>query len=213
MANDSSNPLQASASWLEERTGCATASRMNDILDFQKSGKPGSKRIQYMKEILAERMTGNAMRHFVTQAMQDGLDREPVARAEYEAKTGNLVSLAGFIPHPSIEFSGCSPDGLVEDDGLIEIKAPTDSKYVDWLLAGVVPDEHKAQMTFQLACTGRQWVDFCAYSPNVKDPKKRLFVRRFEPSKEEVSALEDEVRKFLEEVQAMFDQLNSMEFV
>ena len=75
------NPLQGTSGWLSERTGCLTASRMADALDFRKDGKPGAARIKLMRELLAERMTGEAMRHFVTAEMQRGLDEEPNARS------------------------------------------------------------------------------------------------------------------------------------
>lgn len=207
--NDLSNPFQGTGDWLAERVGCATASRMNDVRDFRKDGKPGAARIRYMKELLAERMTGNAMPHVVTQAMRDGLEREPEARALYEAHTGNIVRLVGFIRHPEIENAGASPDGLVDDDGLIECKAPTELTHVSWMLAGVVPEEHVNQILFQLACTGRQWCDFVSYCPTMKDPKHRLFVRRYVPPLGHVSQIEDDVRKFLAEVDAAWEVLNS----
>ena len=207
MPNDMSNPLQGSGDWLAQRVGCATASRMNDVLATLKSGKAGADRERYMKELLAERMTGSAMQHVITQPMRDGLAREPEARELYEAETGNIVTLVGFVPHPTIEYAGASPDGLVGTDGLVEIKCPTDLTYIEWLLAGTVPEKHQPQMLFQLACTRRKWCDFVAYNPNVRASRKRMFVRRFEPQAAQIAEIEDKVRAFLAEVDEAFDRL------
>jgi hypothetical protein len=199
------NPLQGGGDWLSERTGCATASRMRDILDIRKTdGKPGAKRIQYMKDLVAERMTGNSVRHAINQAMLDGIEREPAARALYEEVSGNEVMLCGFIPHPTIEFAGASPDGLIDSDGMIEIKCPTASTYVDWLIQNTVPDEHLPQMTFQLACTRRRFVDFVAYHPEMIAESKRIYIRRFEPPLSAIEALEAIIKEFLAEVDALF---------
>lgn len=207
MPNDMSNPLQGTGDWLAQRVGCATASRMNDVLATLKNGKPGAERERYMKELLAERMTGSAMAHVITQPMRDGLAREPEARELYEAETGLLITLCGFVPHPTIENAGASPDGLVGNDGLIEVKCPTDLTYIDWLMAGTVPEKHKPQMLFQLACTQRTWCDFVAYNPNMKSARKRLFVRRFQPEPAQIAEIEDKVRTFLAEVDAEFYRL------
>lgn len=208
--NDLSNPYQGTGEWLADRAGCCTASRMNDVLDVLKDGRPGAKRLSYAKELVAERLTSNSMTHVVTNAMRDGIEREPSARAEYEFATGNIVRLTGFVPHPRIEFAGASPDGLVEHDGLIEIKCPTEATYVEWLAAGCVPDKCKPQMIFQAACTGRGWIDFVAYHPDMP-PKLRLFVRRFEPSAEEIAGLEAKVVEFLQQVDAIFEAITQRE--
>jgi putative phage-type endonuclease len=203
------NPLQGGGDWLEERAGCATASRMRDLLDFRKDGKPGAKRLQYMKELVAERMTGNSVHHHMTQTMADGIEREPFARELYEDVSGNDVVLCGFVRHPTIEFAGASPDGLVGHEGLIEIKCPTAPTFVDWLIAGTVPEEHMDQMMFQLACTRRRFCDFVAYHPDMIEGTKRLFVRRFEPSQGLIATLEDSVRGFLVEVEQLFTKVTT----
>lgn len=195
-----SNPLQGDADWLAARTGCLTASRMADVLDTLKNDKPGAKRERYMIEIIAERLTGSALQRYVSGPMLDGIEREPEARAMYEAETGSIVTLAGFIPHPAIEFCGASPDGLVDNNGLVEIKCPTDAMHVKWLLAKTIPDEHIPQMLLQLACTGRQWCDFVAFNPNFRKPAHRLMIRRFTPEPAAIQAVEDSARAFLAEV-------------
>ena len=106
-----------------------------------------------MHEILAERLTGDSVRHFVTDAMQWGMEKEAEAKAAYEAETGDFVAEAGFFDHPTIDLFGATPDGLLGRDGLIETKCPTSSTFVVWRLAGAIPDEHKPQMLAQLRHT------------------------------------------------------------
>lgn len=192
------------AAWLSHRAGKLTASRMRDAMDFLKSGAPSAKRTQLMRELLAERLTGRSVRHFVTDAMQHGLDCEAEAIAAYEAETGEFVTPAGFYDHPRIEYCGATPDGLLSG-GLIETKAPTTPTFVEWTMAGVVPEEHKPQMCMQLACTGRTWCEFVAFDPRIRDPRKRLFVRRYQPAAEEIAKVEAAAETFLAELDAMFD--------
>jgi hypothetical protein len=191
------------SAWLKARAGKLTASRMRDAMDVTKAARPSAKWTTLMRELLAERVTGESTRHFVTDAMQWGLDREVEARCAYEAETGRLVADAGFYDHPRIDHFGATPDGLVGSDGLIETKCPTPATFVGWVLAGVVPEEHNAQLIVQLACTGRAWCDFVAYDPRVRDPRRRLFVRRFTPTREEIDAVECAAIKFLAELAAM----------
>lgn len=190
--------------WYAARRGCLTASRMADVLAIKKDGKPTAERQRYLIELVAERMTGNAVTHYVTDAMQWGIDREPHAVAEYEAVSGNMAMGSGFYLHDRIEFFGATPDREVDSDGLIEVKCPTTSTYVGWLMADVVPEQHKPQMLAQLAVTGRKWCDFVAFDPRVMAGPK-LFVRRFQPAPEEIAAVEDAAVKFLAEVDAAFD--------
>lgn len=190
--------------WLAQRAGKLTASRMGDAMDFLKSGKPSAKRSGYMRDLLAERLTDYSTRHYVTPAMEHGLQYEDDARMAYEAATGNLVMLTGFYDHPSIDAFGATPDGLLVPDGLIETKCPTPGTFVDWVLAGEVPEEHKPQMTAQCACTGRKWCEFVAYDPRIREPERRLFIRRFTPSAEELAAVETAAEQFLSELDALW---------
>ena len=198
------------AAWLSARAGKLTASRMRDAMDFLKSGAPSAKRTQLMRELLAERLTGHSVRHYVTDAMQHGLEMEADALAAYEAETGTFVLPAGFYDHPRIDNLGATPDGLLPDGGLIEAKCPTTATFVDWTMAGVVPDEHKPQMIVQIACTGRQWCEFVAYDPRIKDAKRRLFVRRYEPTADEIAAVESAAEAFLAELDRAFDAFTAV---
>lgn len=192
------------AAWLAARAGKLTASRMRDAMSFRKDGKPSAERSQLMRELLAERITGHSVRHYVTDAMQHGLDTEADALAAYEAATGELVTPAGYYDHPRIDNVGATPDGLLSIDGLIETKCPTTATFIDWTMVGEVPAMHKPQMIIQLACAGRAWCEFVAYDPRIKDAKRRLFIRRFEPTADEIAAVEAAAETFLAELDAMF---------
>lgn len=197
---------QGSADWFNARIGKLTASAMPMALDFTQKGAEGAKRKQLKIDILAERMTDIVREVYVTPAMLHGTDTEPAAKLAYEAATGVKVMPAPFVPHPTIENFGASPDGMIAPDGLLEVKCPTTSKFIAWMLAGVVPEEHKPQMLAQLACTGRKWVEFVAFDPRMPEGK-RLFVRRYEPGSDEILAIEKAAETFLSEVDAMFDAL------
>lgn len=197
--------------WHAARRGCLTGSRMADAMAYLKTGKAAQARLDYIADVVNERLTGEAVSHYVTPAMQWGLEQEEHAKALYEVATGRLVLPAGFVRHQRIEWFGATPDGLV-DNGLIEFKCPTSRKHQAWILAGVVPDEHKPQMIAECVCTGRQWVDFVSYDPRMPE-RKRLFVRRFTPTAEERERVEAEALKFLAEVEEMFDRVLSTEMI
>ena len=205
------NKLQGNGAWFNARTGKLTASRMKNAMKYLKGGADSADRKNLKIEILCERLTGDIVDKFVTPAMTRGIEEEPRGKEAYELKTGRLVKDAPFVDHPRIENCGASPDGFV-DDGLIEIKCPTTSTYLSWILAGVVPDDHKPQMALQCACTGRPWVDFVAYDPRMPEAQ-RLFVRRYTPTVEEIAEVEAEATKFLQEVEEMFDQLTKVEML
>lgn len=197
------------AAWLRARAGKLTASRMGDALAFRKDGKPAAARVELVKHLLAERMTEESVRHYVTPAMEWGLLNEPEARSMYEAETGIFLRDAGFFDHPRIENFGATPDALHPDGGLVEFKCPTTGTMIDWILAGVVPEEHKPQMLAQLACTGRKWCEFVAFDPRIKDPRRRLFIRRFSPPPEEIAGIERAAEAFLAEVEAAWEALTT----
>lgn len=196
---------QDSPAWLPARVGHVTASHMNDVLDRRKDGKPGAGYSRYMMELVLERATGRATERPVTYWMTRGKEFEPAAQEAYSEHTGRLVSAAAFVTHPSIEHSGASPDGfIVGEPGLVEFKVPAPTTFATWRIAGIVPPEHEAQMLWQCACTGRKWVDFCAFNPEDPHPTRRLFIRRFTPLAESIEAAEAAVIKFLEQLDAAF---------
>jgi putative phage-type endonuclease len=194
------------AAWLSARCGKLTASRMADALDVLKNGKPSAARVKLMHEILAERMTGDSVPHYVNDFMRWGLEQEPAAKDAYEVATGALLTPCGFIDHPEIDNFGATPDSLLDDDALIEFKCPQTTTHIAWMLAGVVPEQHRPQILAQLACTGRTRAVFASFDPRVP-PRSQLFVREWIPTADEIRAVEDGARAFLGEIDAMWEQL------
>jgi predicted phage-related endonuclease len=176
---------------------------MGDVLAVLKNGKPAEARLNYMRQLVAERMTDTAAEFYVTAAMQWGLDYEAEAVAAYEELSGELCDPAPFVLHQEIEFFGATPDRYIGSDGLLEVKCPTTATYIEWLQAGEIPARHIAQMTAQLACTRRKWCDFVAYDPRIVYGPK-LWVKRFEPSSGAIADCEVAARQFLAEVDALF---------
>jgi hypothetical protein len=206
-----SNPHQLTGAWFNARCGHLTGSRMRASRKRLKNGEDSSERKNLKIEILAERMTGDIVAKYVTAAMQRGTDEEPNAKAAYEAATGRKVLDVGFCQHPTIEFLGASPDGLV-GDGLIEIKCPTTATHLQWIIDGGIPEEHIDQMTLQCAVTQRGWCDFVSYDSRVPE-KQQLFVRRFFPTDEQIEAVEKDAKDFLAEIDGLFEIITRREMV
>lgn len=199
---------QRSGAWLNARCGCLTASRMADAMATLKNGKPSEARNKLLIEILAERLTGDAMPHYVNDAMRWGIEHEPAAKAAYEAASGNLLDACGFVLHPTIAHFGASPDALLDADAVVEFKCPTSTTHVAWILAGVMPDQHKPQVLAQLACTRRTRAVFVSFDPRMP-AHRQLFVIEWEPKREEIEAAEDAARAFLRDLDAMFERLTA----
>ena len=202
---------QRTQEWLETRAGKATASRVKDIVAKTKTGVSASRK-NYLAQLVVERFTGipeASELAAVSKAVQWGIDVEPEARAAYEARTGDFVKEEAFCQHPTITMSGASPDGLVGDDGLLEIKCPNTATHIEYLLSGKPPSEYLAQMAWQLACSGRKWVDFVSYDPRMPE-QHRLFIVRYMRDDKYISELEAEVIKFLAEVDEMVKKLEEL---
>jgi len=199
---------QGTEAWFAQRLGKLTASRMADVLATTKSG-PSASRKNYLAQLVAERLTGQAAESFSNAAMAWGTSNEPIARAEYEIITGEFVDQVAFIDHPYIEWCGASPDGMPLDDGLVEIKCPNTATHIDYLLGQKPPSKYIPQMLLQLACTERAWCDFVSYDPRMPE-EHRLFVVRFEPKQSEIDAVEQAAIEFLAEVQDTIDRLNNI---
>ena len=189
---------QGSQEWLLARCGKVTASRVADVIAKTKSGYSAS-RGNYLAELVCERLTGVPTDTFKSAAMEWGTAQEPHARAAYEAVGGVLVEEVGFVPHPSIPDTGASPDGLVKDNGLIEIKCPNTATHIETLLSGKVPDRYNTQMQWQMACTGRVWCDYVSYDPRMPE-NMRLFLSRVFRDQSAILAMETEVLTFIHEL-------------
>lgn len=189
---------QRSPEWFAARLGKVTASRVADVCARTKSGYSAS-RANYMAELLCERLTGEAREGFSSAAMQWGTDIEPEARDTYAFVTDVTVGQVGFVPHPTIPDAGASPDGLVDDDGLVEIKCPNTATHIETLLGAPIDDKYMKQMHWQMACTGRRWCDFVSYDPRLPGGMQ-IHMRRVNANQALIDELEAEVSKFLREL-------------
>lgn len=196
---------QGTPEWFAQRLGKVTASRVADIIAKTKTGGAAS-RGNYLAQLVAERLTGQAADSFKSGAMQHGTETEPMARMAYETETGQMVTEVAMIQHPKIEMAGASPDGLVGEDGLVEIKCPNTSTHIATLMADKAPSGYMAQMQWQMACTGRAWVDFVSFDPRMPEDMQ-LFIKRVPRDEKLIAEYEAEVVKFLAEVQETVDKL------
>jgi putative phage-type endonuclease len=195
---------QGTDEWFQQRLGKVTASRLSDVIAKTKTGVSTSRQ-NYLIQLVSERLTGKKTDSFTNKAMEDGVEREPIARKLYESKTNSIVTEVGFFDHPVIKSSGASPDGAVNAEeegkyaGLIEIKCPIETTHTNTLMNKSVPSKYIPQMQWQLACTGAKWVDFVSYNPNFPDTMQ-IFVARVDRDNAYIAELEAEVLKFLDEV-------------
>jgi len=196
---------QDSAEWLAARAGCLTASAIADMLAKTKTGEAAS-RANLRARLVAERLTGIPQDGFSNAAMQWGNEQEPFARAAYEIHSGNLVDQTGLVMHPSIPYAGASPDGLIDDCGLVEIKCPNTATHIKYLLSGDAPKEYQPQMLWQMECTERKWCDFVSFDPRMPS-HLQLFVVRFDRDEDRLNDVRAEAVKFLAEVDGLIKQL------
>ena len=200
---------QGSEAWINARIGRVTASRIADMMAKTKTGW-GAGRKNYMAELIAERLTGQPAQGFSNAAMQWGIDTEPQARAAYEFFRDATVLEIGMVEHPVIPMTSASPDGLIGDDGMIEIKAPNTATHIDTLLAKSIPGKYVKQMQWQMACADRAWCDFASFDPRMPE-HLRLFVQRVPRNDDGIAEIESAVVEFLAELDKTIEALNSQE--
>ena len=191
---------QRSAEWFAERIGKVTASRIADVMAKTKTGW-GASRANYAAQLIAERLTGQVQESYSNAAMNWGTETEPMARAAYCFLYDAEVVEVGSVPHPTIAMSSASPDGLVGDDGLIEIKCPQTATHIDFLLCGTIPEKYRLQMLWQMACTGRKWCEYASFDPRLP-ADMQLKVIRLARDDVAIRDLETSVIVFLAEVDA-----------
>lgn len=196
---------QQSPEWFAERCGKVTASRIADVIARTKTGWRAS-RANYAAQLIVERLTGEVAESYSNAAMQWGAVIEPEARQAYAERVIERVTEIGFVPHPRIAMTGASPDGLVGDDGLLEIKCPQSASHIETLRGGAIPDKYQVQMLWQMACAERAWCDFVSYDPRMPE-EMRLFVRRVERDDKRIAEIEEQVSAFLDDVAAQVAEL------
>jgi putative phage-type endonuclease len=199
---------QGTPEWLQLRAGKVTASRVADILAKTKTG-PSASRQNYLIELAIQRTTGTIPESYTNAAMEWGTQTEPQARVAYEVKTGNFVDQVSFIDHPSMEWFGCSPDGLVGDDGLVEIKCPNSATHWEYFKAKEPPKKYYIQMQAQMACTGRAWCDFVSFDPRMPE-RSQLLIVRVPRDETYIGIMLDEIKQFLDEVQTEVNLMKGM---
>lgn len=199
--------IQGSAEWKALRAGKVTASRIADMVARTKTGW-GASRANYAAQLVAERLTGEVADGYTNAAMQWGVEHEPDARLAYEFRTDATVEYIGFAEHPSIPMAGASPDGLVGDDGLVEIKCPNTATHIDTLMNPEPDGKYVLQMQWQMACTGRQWCDFVSFDPRMPEAM-RLVVVRIARDDAQIATLEKEAKAFLAEIDSTVSALRN----
>lgn len=190
---------QRTDEWYAARLGRATASNFGKVLAKIKAGEAADRR-NYRAQLVIERLTGNRQEGYSNAAMQWGTEQEPFARIAYMADRGVDVQEVGFIQHATL-MAGCSPDGLIAADGLIEIKCPVSATHIETLKTQHMPLEHMPQVQGQMWIAGREWCDFVSYDPRMPE-KLQMFVQRIPRDDQYIKALAFEVERFLEEVAA-----------
>jgi len=199
---------QRTEEWFAVRMGKVTASRVADVIAKTKTGYSTS-RENYLAQLVCEVLTGKPAESYSNAAMQWGVDQEPLARAAYESYQNVLVDEIGFVVHPTIWASGASPDGLVGELGMVEIKCPNTATHIDTLLTQTVPGKYNTQMQWQMACAGRHWCDFVSFDPRMPTDLQ-LFVKRVDYDPAYVAMLEKEVMSFLNDLDSKVKQLNEL---
>lgn len=198
------NIEQGSPAWRALRAGKVTASRFADVLAKGKGTTPSKTRQSYLYQLAAEKLTGEPQESYSNEYMEWGTKNEPVARAYYELAESKNVEPIGCILHS--DDVAASPDGLVGDDGLLEIKCPKTSTQIERILNATFPSEYMAQVQGQLWISGRKWCDFVSFDPRINSDKK-YFKVRVERDDEYIKTLEAEVIKFVGELKELVNKL------
>jgi exodeoxyribonuclease (lambda-induced) len=208
---------QGSDEWLAIRRGCITGSRFKDCRDYKaltkaqaaegrKRGEPSAKLLGYAYDTARERVGGAAPQKFQNAAMRTGTEQESPARMAYEARTGNLVEEVGFFTTEDGTF-GLSPDGLIGDDGVLEIKTMVSSETLFKAVADGDSSEYIDQINGYLWLLGRQWVDLVLWAPDLRPLGLHLTIRRITRDEDAIEELESDLLAFAELVRQFESKL------
>ena len=197
---------QGSASWHELRLGKVTASRVSDVLTNGRGGAVSKTAESYMMELIAEKLTGMTKPFFENDAMRWGTETEPQARSMYEINNDFItVDEVAFIEFN--DFIGVSPDGLIGDDGMLEIKCPTSTTQIKRALSDDYSADYKSQIQMQLWVSGREWCDFVSFDPRLDCEASYLHKRVFR-DEEYIKQMEVKVFAFVERMNELINKLN-----
>ena len=198
---------QGTEEWLKIRLGKVTASGVADVLAKTKSG-PSASRGNYLIKLAIQRVTGVVEESYTNDAMQWGKDYEAQARVAYEVASGNFVDQVGFVEHPSIAWFGCSPDGLVNDNGLVEIKCMQPKGHWEVIKSKTIPKHYWIQQQAQIDCCQRDWNDYVGFNPLFPE-RSKLFILRTYRDDEFIKQMNLEIKQFLEEVKEETERIKN----
>lgn len=204
---DALNVEQGSEAWIKLRLGKVTASRISDLMARTKSGWSAS-RDAYAAELICERLSGQRYEKFKSKSMERGNEVEDDARAAYAFRFDVDPVPVGFVEHPTIAMAGCSPDRLIAEDGLLEIKSPDSHTHLATLLGASIPRAYLLQMQWQLCCCQRQWVDFVSFDPRFPE-HMNLSIKRVHRDDAMIREMEAAVVDFLLELDRQLKELTT----
>lgn len=196
------NAPQGSEAWLQARVGKITASRYKDARDRLKPakgetiGKPSAKCTAYAAQVAVERIVGRPVEKlFETWQMREGHSEEPRARAAYDVETGNIVDEVGAIVTDDDLFL-YSPDGLIGDDGLLEIKTLLSPERILRVIGEGDLSDYMDQCLGGLWLTGRKWIDLVLWCPSLEPVGRQLTIHRITRQENAIEALEADLMTF-----------------
>jgi len=187
--------LQGTPEWFDIRKGKVTASKAQAIASNGKGLET------YINEVVSEYFSSAEKEHYSNIHTERGHELEPVARSMYELMNNVVVDQIGFCEYN--EFVGCSPDGLVGDDGMIEIKCPDDKTYFNLLMNEKIDNAYIWQCQMNMLILERKWCDLVFYNPNFE---KSMKIFRLEPDKEMFSRLKEGFAKAEKEIIRMISK-------
>src|SRR6185437_15359250 len=194
--------------WYDARIGLVTSSKVHDaITKRQKGGTHDlAERRKLKLQMIAEMRTKITTEHYVSQAMDWGVENEPRARAEYEYRTGQNVEQLGIVMHPTNPRAAATADGWVVPNGILEIKCPETYTHLEYLESGIIPPEYIDQIDWQMACCGPEieWCDFVSYDPRIEHDDLQMLIVRRERNDERIAKMEEAVDQFLSELLQQF---------
>lgn len=201
--------IQGSEEWLQARLGKVTASRVVDIMPSVKTGRYNASRKNYMAEKVIEILTGKPIDNYVSTAMDWGTETEPLARSAYELETGNMVEEVGFIEHPTMKNFGASPDGIISETLVLEIKCPNTATHLNLLTGGKIKRDYMYQMEAVMMCCDANRSHYVDYDPRLPDNLSYiLFAFTYDPDRRK--EIEYEVNKFNDELDEMLKKLKKL---
>lgn len=197
---------QGTAEWKNIRCGKVTASMVSDVL----AGGTGKSRENAMADLVSEILTGKPTEDtFSSFDMERGKELEPIARAAYEERTGEMILTVGFIDHPSIPRYGASPDGIIEHPtapGGLELKCPKRATHLAYLQGGAIPKNYRDQIEAQMDCGDLAWVDFVSFCPDFP-PNIQLFIKRFHRDENSIMEKRLKIQNFISEAEELAGRL------